>query len=407
MVIASALAAACSEHTVGGAACPILCPEQNVTVLDTVFEAVALDSSVSGFPPFGTEPSLLLATRGDTLDTRAVVRFDSLKAFYTTPAGDSAVEQVDSAYVQLHIDKVHSTYTAPVTIQVFNVDTVEADTSVVAEAQNFTPHRLIGTVTLDTNQILDSIRVPLDTAAVRAAVLDRSRLRLGLRATSAAPVMLQVVSAEGGQGPVLRYFAVPDSAIAPVETQSNVTGLISKIIAPDFRDYLVVIKAPPTPGNPILTVGGVPGRRVYLRFNIPSHIVDSSTVLRAALILTENPNHEIDEEKVLTIYPQLVVAGNDVLDIGRSTLLLAPAGLGFDSVQVTPKDSGEVQIEIVNAVRTWSQTIAKNAQRAIVLRTPDEALLPHRVFFFSSEAPAAVRPRLRVNYSPRAKFGIP
>jgi hypothetical protein len=219
--------------------------------------------------------------------------------------------------------------------------------------------------------------------------------------------MLQIVSAEGGTAPVLRYFASPDSTVGPVVTAPNVTGPISKIIAPDFRDYLLVLKGPATPGNPILTVGGIPGSRVYLRFNIPSHIIDSSTVLRATLILTQNPNHEIDEDKSVAIYPQLVTAGNEVLDVGKSTLLLAPAGIGFDSVQVTPKDSGQVQIEIVNAVRTWALSVAKTAQRAIVLRTPDEGILPHRIFFFSTEAADVLRPRLRINYSPHAKFGIP
>jgi hypothetical protein len=66
---ASGLAAACSERIEGGAACPILCPQQNVTVLDTVFDAIALDTSITGYPAFGTEPTLVLAARGDTLDT--------------------------------------------------------------------------------------------------------------------------------------------------------------------------------------------------------------------------------------------------------------------------------------------------------------------------------------------------
>jgi len=168
-----------------------------------------------------------------------------------------------------------------------------------------------------------------------------------------------------------------------------------------------VAKAPLDPSGPMLTIGGVPGRRAYLRFNIPSRILDSSAVLRATLILTQTPSREIDRGEALTLYPQLVVAGVDITDLPHAALLVAPAGIGFDSLRVTPGDSGLVNIEIVNALRTWALPISATAQRAIVLRSPDEGIQPRRAVFFSSEAPAVLRPRLRVNYSPRASFGIP
>src|SRR5512145_3199207 len=75
-VVAAIVLGACGEDIQGGAACPVLCPEQNVTVFDTVLEPVVLDTSVGPFPTIGTEEVLLLARLGDTLDTRPVVRFD-------------------------------------------------------------------------------------------------------------------------------------------------------------------------------------------------------------------------------------------------------------------------------------------------------------------------------------------
>src|SRR5687768_9040614 len=71
------LAIGCSETLDGGAACPSLCPEQNIEVEDTVLEPLSLDTTLVGYPPLGTETRLLLASRAD-LDVRAVVRFDSL-----------------------------------------------------------------------------------------------------------------------------------------------------------------------------------------------------------------------------------------------------------------------------------------------------------------------------------------
>jgi hypothetical protein len=83
-LVAAVTVVACTEDYEGGAACPALCPEQNVVVIDTTFDPVVLDTTVFPFPTTGTETELLLARRGDTVDTRPVIRFDSLRST-TTP----------------------------------------------------------------------------------------------------------------------------------------------------------------------------------------------------------------------------------------------------------------------------------------------------------------------------------
>jgi hypothetical protein len=400
--------AACGEQIESGTACPILCPEQNVTVLDTVFEAVVLDSSITGFPPFGTEPTLLLARRGDTVDTRVVIRFDSLLAFYTPLGGNATpIVEIDSAYLRLILDRPRSKYTAPVTIEVFNVDTLEPDTVTSLELALFRQDRRIGLATFDTSAIKDTISVKLDSATVMAALVDRNRLRLGLRATSPDPVMLHIMSREAGVPASVRYDASPDTLEGLVHTDPNSSLPASPVVRADFGDYVLVATAPQAPPGPVLTLGGLPGRRVYLGFDIPPRILDSSTVLRATLLLTQFPIRAIDVDLEMSLYPQLVTAGADVADLARAALLLAPAGIGFDTLRVTPGDSGAVDIEIVNAVRTWALPIAATARKAIVLRTPEEGIDPRQVAFFSIEAPPAVRPRLRISFSPRTSFGVP
>src|SRR5438067_548164 len=91
--------AACEEKLEAGAACPILCSSPNVALKDTTVEAVAVDSSLPGFPPIGEESPLLLAARGDTLDTRVIFRFDSIGNTFPHPSapGDTIVTHVDSA----------------------------------------------------------------------------------------------------------------------------------------------------------------------------------------------------------------------------------------------------------------------------------------------------------------------
>ena len=91
------LLAGCKEDLDGGAACPALCPGQNVVVTDTVLEAVVFDTVVTGTPSIGSEGALLLASRGDTIDTRVIMRFDSLTTRITRNGGDSAITAIDSA----------------------------------------------------------------------------------------------------------------------------------------------------------------------------------------------------------------------------------------------------------------------------------------------------------------------
>jgi hypothetical protein len=80
---------ACTEELRTTATCPGLCPGQQVPILDTVIDpAVVFDTTLQPFPVLGGEAALFLAARGDTMDVRAVVRFDTLPRRYS-PIGDT------------------------------------------------------------------------------------------------------------------------------------------------------------------------------------------------------------------------------------------------------------------------------------------------------------------------------
>jgi len=416
--VTAGIVAACAEDYQGGAACPALCPEQNVVVFDTTLDPVELDTTVSPFPTHGTETELLLARRGDTVDTRPVIRFDSLPIFFNSgsTSGDTIIQVIDSPYVKLRINRPASRFTQPVTFEVFDVDTTTGDsafaledTSTAVERLLFRPDRRIGLITLDTAQISDSVRIPIDSLTLINKILNQQRLRLGFRATSAGPVQIRIVSFEGGEPPILRFFPSADTSFDAITVfprskvpQSQVT------LAADLTDYVHVFRFPPVPESAsFLSVGGVPGRRILIRFNIPSRILDSSNVLRATLELTQFPVQSVDDTAKLTVFPLVVTAGKNITDIGRSAFLTNAPGAGFDSVQFAPGDSGVKQIEIVNALRAWSLPISVSAQRGIVLRAGPESVDPRFVSFFSSSAAPNLRPRLRVSYSPVRSFGIP
>lgn len=416
LVAAAAIAAACSEDIQGGAGCPLLCPEQNVVVLDTVLEPVSLDTTVVGYPTTGTESWLVLARDGDVVDVRPVVRFDSLVIYYRGNEPDTTIEVVDSSYVRLRVDTALSVVTAPVTIDVFDVDTIVGDsaaaandTSIFRERLLFRDDRQIGTITLAPDEIGDSIMVPLDNDALLAKITANTRLRLGFRLTSSEPASLLLLSREGGDPPVVRYDPAPDdTAITHLTVLPlSKTPRNEVVLASDLTDYAHVFSAPPVPAGPYVAVGNLPGHRIFLRFDLPSRILDSSNVLRATLLLTQVPAPSPDADSLLDLFPRLVTAGAVIDDPARAAFLANAPRLGFDSIRVAPSDSGEVRIEIVNAVRAWSFDPDRRSQQALILSSKFEGMRVPFVMFFSSEAPPDVRPRLRVSYSPIRTFGVP
>jgi hypothetical protein len=130
---------------------------------------------------------------------------------------------VDSAYVKLRINRTASLFKQPVTIEVFDVDTTTGDsataandTSTALEKQLFRPDRRIGAITLDTAQITDSIRIPIDSLTLITKIVNDGRLRLGFKATSNGPVQLRIYAYEGGDPAVIRFRPSADTVFKPL-----------------------------------------------------------------------------------------------------------------------------------------------------------------------------------------------
>jgi hypothetical protein len=93
---------ACNEHLDAGSACPSLCPGLSVPIKDTVLTPVLdFDTTLVGYPSIGTEEGIPLASRGDTLDVRGVIRFDSLQLSSRRRVHAAARHTGDSAFVRM------------------------------------------------------------------------------------------------------------------------------------------------------------------------------------------------------------------------------------------------------------------------------------------------------------------
>ena len=407
-LIFAALTSGCTEKLESNAGCPILCPDQGGGISTITIDAVSLDSTVSALQGQGTETSLLVATRGDTIDARAIVRFDSIPDRYRKPGPDTAtfeVTTVDSAFIRMRVDTIGAKLPSNVTLDLYDVNSSAPDSAVAEIAALFTADRLITSVTFEKSALKDTINIPIPPAAILSR--KGSRMRVGIRARGPESVQLRLLSEEGAGTPtILSYRVSPDTTIAKV-----VLGPFSKtpfdqpILANSLADYTLLVKGTATGPSSQLNIGGLPARRVYMRFEIPAFIIDSVDVVRATLLLTQQPNLTIDPADTVSIIPHVSLAAAAVTDVAKASQITAI--VNTDTLHVTPGGSGLRTLEIANIISIWRSQTATGTPRAIVLLSTLEGTSPLEARFYPVEAAPDVRPRLRISYSARKSTGLP
>lgn len=408
---------ACDEQFNGGAACPALCPGQQAQLRDTTFFAVAMDTTIAGFPALGSEPVHFVASMGDTLETASIIRFDSLPNVFrrANSATDSVIMAVDSAYLRLTI-QTGDTLALATTVDVYDVDmdgAEEADPTAVASA--FTASRLLGTRTIPADSLRDSLIVRLDNAKLLAktqtADSSRRRLRLGIKLRAGGNNKLRIVTSNSGAANSVVFRPSVDTAVPKIFVPARSMTPAEPVFRAELTDYLVILKGTPEPPPGTFRIGGLPNRRSYLRFDIPSSILDSSSVVRATLQVTQRPALFSPEARdTVNLLQYGVVASPAITDLSRALVFIDRLATNADTLKVAPADSGLREFEIIGWVRVWKGTQATRTPRALSLSLPfdNEGTSGKVLDFFSLEAATAgVRPRLRLTYLPRTPEVIP
>ena len=142
-----------------------------------------------------------------------------------------------------------------------------------------------------------------------------------------------------------------------------------------------------------------------MRFDIPSFIIDSVDVVRATLLLTQQPNLTIDPGDTVNIIPHVSLAAAAVTDVAKAAQITAIANT--DTLHVTPGGSGLKSLEIANILSIWRAQASTGTPKAIVLLSTLEGTSPLEARFFPVEASPDQRPRLRISYSARKSTGLP
>jgi hypothetical protein len=409
--------AGCDERLDTGSACPVLCPGQRAMLRDTTFFAVTFDSSVAGFPAQGSETEYFIASMGDTLETVAVVRYDSLPTTfrYATTAEDSLIYAVDSANIFLlpQVDTVGP----PLTIEIYSVDLGGPDDDDPDLAATvLTPDRLIGSRKIPGDSVRDSIVVMIDNAAVLAVIQAQQqdtaarglRIAIKVNAGTDGRNYLRLFSSETpGSHARLRFRPHFDPVVGKVEVNPRSRAPENVFIRGPMRDYLIVVREAAAAPADVLRVGGIPGRRIYMEFEIPQFLIDSTDLVRATVELTQRPNPTAPRATdTLTLRELRVIAGPEVTDLDRR-LLFVDRFRSLDTLALVAADSGLRQFEMIDLVQSWRGTLPERTPRSLALFAPEEGIVPQFIDFYSSEAPESVRPRLRIFYLPRAEGGLP
>jgi hypothetical protein len=285
----------------------------------------------------------------------------------------------------------------------------------------FTAGRLLGSRSFAAKaDVKDSLKVGLDPAKIAAKLAGGQRIRLGVQVTGSPPATLKLV-ASGATGastdPVLVYDPTDttDAVKAIVVAARSSAPADVPAVARNLRDYTIVASAPPALDRDAIAVGGLPARRTYLRFAIPTRFLDSTTVVRATLLLTQRPSPGPDPAVSVTVASGVVIASGDVSDVGRATnvatnVISSPSGnFTLPTLDAKPGESGGRAFDIAPVVRFyWKTSLVHENPRALVLRLNGEGEVPGEVRFYSNEATdPAVRPRLKLTYIPRTDFGVP
>jgi hypothetical protein len=403
----------CQENLVSGVACPALCPQQSESFKDTTLYPVEYDTSVTGFPATGNESELILVSRPGVFDARAIVRFDTLQTTFThkNTGVDSELVSIEDAFIKLRVSFA-DTLGPDVTVEVYDVDfdttgVTWDDTTQAVLTPLFNVGTLLGSRTFAAESLKDSIAIPINAAIVLDKIRTPSiaRLRVGLRVVAPSPVELRLFSTNGGYPPLLFIRPSPDTSVADISIAAYSKTPADPTTAAEVADFqLIALAPPPAPAN-IIRIGGAPARRGYLRFNIPTEILDSSSVVRATLELTQRPNPAApNASDTAGVQPFEMAASGALSDVRRALVFLS---FGLDTTGLAPKDSGTRSFEMIEALRRWRFTTAARTPRAIALRATREGISGWQADFYSRTAPLAVRPRLRVTYIPQPKPGLP
>jgi hypothetical protein len=386
--------AACQEKLTAPADCPALCPGGQPQVFDEVFTAVSgADSSFVGYIQPHQAASLLVSNGLQGFEERGLVRF--LARTGTVTVRDTArTYTIDSVAFSLTLAARDTNLTGLKLLLYRLTPSFDSITSFANVAPAFVPESLIASIDVPDTLNAGTVRTVFqgaDLSRVEIPASDSGQLALGIRVDAPVATGVRLGALGGGNGPTFTTYVtldVPDTGTAKLRTLP---------VGPSFNTYLSEV--PQAVDSTLLAVGGAPSARALLRFNLPSRIRDSASIVRATLELTA----VAPITGLPTDSPRLL--GLALLtDVGAKSPVNSVLGrVAEDTLEI---GTSTVSLEAVRLVELWLGTTTRPAALFLSL-TPEAASFSRPVFYSTRAADPALRPRLHISYLLSFPFETP
>jgi hypothetical protein len=381
------------EDIVSPGACPDFCPHTNIQIVDTVFTgSIVRDSSYRGYLPTHGATSLQVTT-GGVVDSYGVIRFGRFGTevpLDTSGADEVPVISVDSFGVNLIVD-ARSPGTGDFELAIYRLPISVDSTTTYADLQStFSDSVEIVAAPLSAVGAEDTIEVVLPGDAF-PTLEDDSAVAVGIAMRSANPayVDFRTINRLRNQLWITRYVQV-DSADGQAAARTDETyGVFDTFVFPDI----------PAAGPAALGVGGSPSARAFLKVDLPAAVIDSSSVIRATLLLV--PAEPVIGAPGDTIR---ILAEGLAADIGpKSPIMQVPAdSVGAYSGVTTTGSTDTLRIDITHVIEPWRNN--PTLVRTFMLRAVREGGT-FGEFRFNSSTSAIDTPALHVTFIPPVAMG--
>ncbi len=399
LLAAAVLAAVvgCTENITSPGACPALCPLDEVQLADTLLAApVVFDTSVRGYVVVREAPFLLLSDL-DSLQSVTLLQFPARPSQWYPTASDTAVVGVtDSVILAINVLR-RDTAAKPLRVVVHRLP-AQFDTAWTYDSVR--PY-LADSTLVDTALVADTVKsgnsANLNLPVSRQPQLaDSGVLSLALTVVADTQTALGIQSGNlGTAAPTLYYYVHGHLLKDPLQLDT-----IAKTFAgllPTFATF-VMSPDPAQPPSGVLTVGGIPSARATMRLSLPKIVIDSTSIVRATLILnTIRPVQGFAQDSFyVDAFPVL-------RDYGIKSVTYPDTTVG-GHVLLHQGTAGTVGVEITPILRYWGTTAGDSVPRMIVLRSSPEGYGIGSVDFAGA---GALAPQLRVTYVKHYHFGVP
>ena len=391
--------AGCQEKLTAPADCPALCPGGQPQVFDEVFTAVSgADSSFVGYIQPHQAAALLVSNGLEGFEERGLVKFlaradsvnvrDTLRAF-----------TIDSVALSFTIAARDTNLTGLQLLLYRLTPSFDSTTTFADVAPVFVPESLIATVDVPDTLNAGTVRTVFqgaDLNRVEIPASDSGRLGLGVRIGGPAATGVRLGALAGANGPIFTTYAtldVPDTGSAKLRTMP---------LGAAFNTY--VSEVPQVVDPTLLTVGGAPSARALLRFNLPSRIRDSATIVRATLELRPIAPVTGLPTDLARLQARAVLS-----DVGAKSPVSPTVGLGVQSpppIDTLEVGTTSVSLEAVRLVELWLGETTRPSALVLSL-TPEAASFTRPVFYSTLAADSTLRPRLRISYLLQFPFETP